>query len=63
LTAQRRYVDEMLRIFAEMAVEAPIAENAPGNVLDKTAHGARRGFLASASRTSMGVAAGENYQS
>jgi hypothetical protein len=31
LTAQRRYVDEMLRIFAEMAVEAAIAENAPGN--------------------------------
>ena len=27
----------MLRIFAEMAVEAPIAENAPDNVLDETA--------------------------
>jgi len=30
-TAQLRYIHEMLRMFAEQSIEAPVADNAPAN--------------------------------
>jgi hypothetical protein len=77
-TAQSRYVDEVLRMIAEQAVEAPIADGPPGDVI-VTAYDPRRGSVASVSGMSMaeavetflpvyarrpsGLGAGKNYQS
>jgi hypothetical protein len=52
-TAQLRYVDEVLCMIAEQAVEAPIAEGHPEDV-NVTADDRRRGSVASVSGMSMG---------